>query len=60
MTKYVRFSDRDPGALRYRLKQVNEIIDKWNKSNWPWGLHPEECDIMYEEMMKIKRLSEIE
>ena len=24
--KWIRFSDRDPGALRYRLKQVNKLV----------------------------------
>ena len=41
-----------------KLKQINEIIDKWGKSNWPWGLHPEDCETMFIDMMKIKELSE--
>lgn len=53
--KWFRFSDRDPGALRSRLRDVNElaqfIIDYPNHGKW---------DELFDKAREIERLSRVD
>lgn len=70
MTKYVRFSDRDPGALRSRLNQINKLFLKLHTQvscAHNIGLNLGVCPCGYdfsirtsETLEKIKRVSKIE